>query len=196
MSRSMNSAALILILSAACAILIYLNWEADSCLRLEAAISYVNHNFIVLSIVLLLWSFFLFLTVLPLGTVTVVTAGYVLGPIAGAIQFVSLVAASIILYELAKDKDNRLFDDRLGEYPRLMNLINTMRHRGIVFVVLSRLLPMIPSAIASLSASYVGISRRDYMVGLFLAGWVRPILFGMLGALGRTAPICPGFSGI
>ncbi|MEL7040615.1 MAG: VTT domain-containing protein [Pseudomonadota bacterium] len=156
----------------------------------------MNHNFIVVGIVVLLWSFFLFLTVLPLGTVTVVAAGYILGPIAGAIQFVSLVAASILLYELAKEKDNRVLDDRLVEYPRLLKLINTMRHRGIVFVVLSRLLPMIPSAIASLSASYVGISRQDYLLGLFLAGWVRPILFGMLGALGRSAPICPGFSGI
>lgn len=143
--------------------------------------------------------FVLFLTVMPLGTVTIIIAGYFLGPLAGVAQYVALVAASMVLYELGRDSDPERLGRRLADFPAITRVAGLARRRGILFTVSMRLVPVVPSAVASLGASYFSVSRRDFLTGTLLAGWCRPVGFALLGTLGRFAPVCgidPSIGGI
>lgn len=126
-------------------------------------------------------------------------AGLILGPLAGFVQFISLILASIVLFEIAREVDGRKLEDRLADYPNLSKLAGLASRRGLTFSIVSRLLPIVPSAVASLGAAYFSVKRRDFIVGTLLSGWVRPVCFGILGSLGRFAPICgidPAFGNI
>lgn len=153
-------------------------------------LTYAEQHSLVAFAVLVMWSFLLFHTVLPLGTITILLAGYMLGPAAGLAQFVSLTASSIILFELGREADRHYVERQLAAFPNISRLVASARHRGVFFTVIMRLAPVVPTAVTSLSASYLGLSRRDFLSGTLLAGWVRPVVFAALGSLGRFAPVC------
>lgn len=136
------------------------------------------------------WSFSLFMTVLPFGTVTILLAGYFLGPAAGLVQFIALIGASIIIYEVGRERDPALVEKRLADFPNLARSANLARRKGLAFSAFVRLVPVIPSAVASISASYFGISRQHFLLGTVIAGWCRPVGFAVLGHLGRFSPVC------
>ena len=147
------------------------------------------HKLIGLSIVFI-WSLGLFLTVLPLGTSTVFIAGFFLGPIAGVVQFASLVLSSAILFEFSKDKDDAQLKERLSAWPKLARWAELAQKHGLIYSVAIRIAPIVPSAGAALSSAYFHLIRRDFLLGTLLAGWIRPVGFAYLGSLGQFAPIC------
>lgn len=149
-----------------------------------------NERQVLVFAALIAWSFLLFLTVMPLGTATVVLAGFFLGPMAGVAQFASLVAASAVLYELGRDRDPERLSRELAEWPQVAKLAALPRRNGFIFSALLRLVPVVPTAVASLSASYFAISRKDFMLATLAVGWVRPVGFAILGSLGKVSGIC------
>lgn len=139
---------------------------------------------------LMIWSFLLFLTVMPLGTTTILLAGYFLGPMAGVAQFAAMVLASAVIYEVGREQDPDILARRVKDYPVLLKVANIAQDRGLVFSSLSRLVPVIPSAVASLAASFFCLSRRSFYGGTLLVGWVRPVGFAALAAAGHMIPVC------
>ena len=134
--------------------------------------------------------FCLFLTIVPAGTLIILLAGFLFGPLAGPVQFAAIVCASLILYEIGKEGDPERLERELTEWPKLAAFAGLAKRRGFTFSVLMRLTPVVPSAVASLGASYFSVSRKDFILGTLAAGWVRPVGFALLGSLGRFAPIC------
>lgn len=179
---------------ATASILIFAVWSMSqgwaACNTITDASRYVADRYILFIAVLMIWSFFVFLTVMPLGTATILLAGYFLGPVAGAAQFASLVLASLILYETGRERDPVRLERDLSAYPKLARYAGFARRQGFWFSVLMRLVPVVPSAAASLAAAFFSVSRRDFILATLLAGWVRPVGFAVLGSLGRFAPIC------
>ncbi len=154
--------------------------QPDFCSRLTGAQNWVNDYRLIAYLIVLVWSFFLFLTIMPLGTTTILIAGFFLGPSVGAVQFVSLVAASAVLYEIGREKDEAALAKRVAQYPALLKIAETGRKRGLIFSILLRLAPVVPSAVASLTASFFGLGRPAFYGGTLLAGWVRPVGFATL----------------
>lgn len=140
--------------------------------------------------ILFLVSLGIFLTLMPLGSATVMAAGFLLGPMAGLVQFAALMLASTILYEIAREQDHEALAHRLKDFPRLHRIGRFARDRGMAFAIASRLLPVVPSAAASLAGAYFCISRRDYYLGTLLSGWVRPVALGVIGAAAGALPVC------
>lgn len=179
---------------AAASILIFAVWSmsqsSTACSMIADASHYVADRYMLIITLLMIWSFFLFLTVMPLGTATILLAGYFLGPIAGLAQFASLALASFILYENGRERDPARLERDLSLYPKLAGYAGLARRHGFWFSVLMRLVPVVPSAVASLAAAFFSVSRREFLLATLLAGWVRPVGFAVLGSLGRFAPIC------
>lgn len=141
-------------------------------------------------LVVFVWSALVFCTVLPLGTVTVLIAGYIFGPVAGLVQFCALFVASLVLYEVGRDRDQSLLAQQIEASPALSRLVASAGASGLWISIGLRLLPVVPSAGAALTASFLQLTRTDFLLGTVLAGWVRPLGFAYLGSLGRFVPIC------
>ncbi|MEO0466510.1 MAG: VTT domain-containing protein [Pseudomonadota bacterium] len=141
-------------------------------------------------LVLFVWSALVFLTLAPLGTSTLLVASYILGPLAGLVQFGSLVVSSIILFELSRERSDHALEARLVPFPRLHRLAGLARRNGLKFAIITRVAPVIPSAAACLGAAYFNVSRRDFYLGTLLSGWIRPAIFAALGAGAAALPVC------
>ena len=169
---------------------IWLNALPSPCAWFLKVTEYLENRWLLGLAVVLVWSFCLFLTVLPFGTATILVAGYFLGPVAGISQYIALIAASIVLYEIGRDSDPKALERRLEKFPSLSRVAGLARRRGFAFSALLRIVPVVPSAVASLAASYFSVDRRSFILGTILAGWCRPLGFAFLGSLGRFAPVC------
>lgn len=163
---------------------------ADACGWLAAAESTALEHIWLGYAILFCVSLGIFLTLMPLGSATVMTAGFLLGPMAGLVQFAALMLASTILYEIAREQDHEALAHRLKDFPRLHRIGRFAQTRGMAFAIISRLLPVVPSAAASLAGAYFCISRRDYYLGTLISGWVRPVALGMIGAAAGALPVC------
>lgn len=141
-------------------------------------------------LILFLWSLILFCTVLPLGTLTVLIGGYLLGPVAGIAQFGAVLVSSLILFEIGRETQSDRLARRLESYPALTRWVAAAEASGLWISIVLRLAPVVPSATAALAASFLQISRREFMLATLLAGWVRPVGFAVLGSLGRFVPVC------
>lgn len=149
-----------------------------------------NTHHVIAYAILTTWSFCLFLTILPLGTTTIFIAGFFLGPLAGIAQYCALLASSMLLFHISKDTSDLQLKTRLSAWPALTKWSNLARKHGFVFSAILRIVPVVPSAAASLAAAYFHISRRDFYTGTIITGWIRPVAFATLGAMGKFAPIC------
>ncbi len=136
------------------------------------------------AIVLFIWSFFLFLTVLPFGTATILIAGALLGAWAGWVQFAALVLASLILFEVSGGGRQAAAMHWIEGRPRLIRILRGVASRGLLATAVLRLAPVVPSAVCSLAAAGFGISRAKFFLGTLALGWVRPVAFATLGAAG------------
>ena len=140
----------------------------------------------VIGVIVFAWSCILFMTFVPLGTVTILIAGYVLGVGAGFIQFGSACLASALLY--------RVFDYRAHQYAIedftdsrwILSLFDLVQNRPVVTGCLLRIIPVIPSAACVFISKIMSISFRDMMTATFAVGWIRPVFFAYLGSTAAT----------
>ena len=136
------------------------------------------------------WSFAIFLTVLPLGTATILIAGAALGAWAGSVQFAALVVASAVLFEVSGEQRQEDAVRFVKGRPRVFRIIEAFRTRGILATAVLRLAPVVPSAVCSLAAAGLGIGRWKFYIGTLMVGWVRPVIFAYMGATAaKLAPI-------
>ncbi len=137
---------------------------------------------LLIGFIVFLWSCVLFTTFVPLGTVTVFIAGYLLGISAGFIQFGSLCLSSIFLYAVFEPEKHT---HEIGHYTRnpwILKLFKTVEHNGVATVCLLRLIPVIPSAACVFISQIMSLSFRDMMKGTLLCGWARPVFFAFIGS--------------
>ncbi|MXO87425.1 VTT domain-containing protein [Alteraurantiacibacter aestuarii] len=164
--------------------------SAPACERFLQFIALMQDNYWPFMIGLFVFCSLLFLTVIPLGTTVVLLAGYFFGVEAGLVQFAGLVLASIILFEASHGSDPAQLEQALAPWRRLSRFARLARQYGLVFCIVMRVAPVIPSAVASLGASYFGIGRRQFYAGIVLAGWVRPLFFAWAGSQAANLPVC------
>jgi uncharacterized membrane protein YdjX (TVP38/TMEM64 family) len=129
--------------------------------------------FIFGSALFLVWTA-LFLTAAPLGSVTVMTAGFVFGPSFGFLQAASQLASSVLLYRLLPEPKDDIF-----AASRTLRLV---RDQPVLFVGAVRLVPVLPSAISVIAYRELGITMRHMIVGTLLVGWMRPVSLAWVGS--------------
>jgi len=166
--------------------------QPDLCAGVTELILVSERHSLALYGLLIVWSFCLFLTVLPLGTLTILLAGLLLGPMAGLAQFLALLLASAVVYEIGRERDPERLGRELAHYPRLLALAGLARRRGFYFISLMRIAPVVPSAVCCLGASLFGVSRTQFYGGTLATGWIRPVAFALLASAGRLLPVCDG----
>lgn len=147
--------------------------RTQDCIRVHAIQS---------AIILFLWSAVLFLTVLPLGTATILLAGALLGTWAGWVQFASQVVASIIIYETGGLRRQQAAIESLDARPRLKLALTKLQNYGFASTALLRIAPVVPSAACSIICKALGISRTKFIGGTLTVGWIRPVFFAAVGA--------------
>lgn len=161
----------------------------DFCHEVERTQDWLSRNALKAHLIFFIWCFLLSLTVIPLGSTSVIIAGALLGPTAGLDLYFGSMLSSFILFELGRDKDASALAARFEAFPRLIRLANFCRNRGLLFVILARILPILTSAMGALAACYFHISRWDFYVGTVLGAWVRPMLFATMAALAASTLI-------
>jgi len=135
---------------------------------------------------LFLWCFLLFLTVAPLGSFTILAAGYLLGPNAGFVQFSALCLSSYVLHIWTHPKQGRATYQRVIENPSALKVIEIFRGYPISTVCALRIIPVIPSCVCVLTCSAFAIPGRALFTGTLLTGWIRPIALAYLGSQAVT----------
>jgi len=131
---------------------------------------------------LFIWSCILFTTFIPLGTVTVLLAGYVLGISAGFIQFASMLFSSVFLYLVFKHPDPIYRIEKYTQNAFVLRVFKIVSNKGIWTVGLLRLVPVIPSAACVFISRILLINLTDMIKGTLIVGWVRPVFFAFLGS--------------
>lgn len=149
---------------------------------------------IVSSIVLFFWSMVLFLTVLPLGTATILLAGALLGGWVGWVQFGSLVLASMVIYQTGFVSEATRKQGNLSHRPWVSRTVKRAEERGILVASVLRIVPIIPSAVCSLICVSTGVSLRKFLIATLAFGWVRPVFFAHVGGLTEFGDLLTRFS--
>lgn len=140
----------------------------------EAFVSLMRGNPVTtLALLFVGWSL-LFLTVAPLGSFTVMIAGFVFGPLVGIVQAGSQLFSSLLLYKFLPPPERALLGDvKSGE---------VIQRFPVAFVALVRLVPILPSAVSVIAYREFAISLRHMVMGTLLAGWVRPLSLAWIGS--------------
>lgn len=127
-----------------------------------------------LGVALFLFWTALFFTAVPLGSATVMTAGFFFGPLTGFLQAASQLTSSIILYRLYPKPTESILTE-----PRTMTLA---RDHPISIVAAIRLVPILPSAISVIAYRELCISLRHMVIGTLYVGWMRPVSLAWIGS--------------
>jgi len=138
---------------------------------------------------LFLWSCVLFTTFVPLGTVTVLIAGYLLGIAAGFIQFGALCVSSLFLYSIF---DRRKHTQSIKDYTQnsvILGGFKAVEGHPILTVCLLRIIPVIPSAACVFISQIMNVSFRNMMTATLYSGWIRPVAFAYLGSKAASLAI-------
>lgn len=126
--------------------------------------------------------FFLFLTIAPLGSFTILAAGFLLGPIAGVVQFLALCLSSYVLHIWTAPRGSTYAYQRLLKNKKALNLAEKFRGHPLKTVCVLRLVPVIPSCVCVLTCSAFAIPGRALFIGTLLTGWIRPIILAFIGS--------------
>ena len=141
------------------------------------------------------WAMVANMLVLPAGSLSLIAGGAALGSLLpAAIWFLAQLVTSPLLYRASATDHARvlgLVDKYAGRIAA--GCLDRAARDGVWTTILLRLTPVLPSAPAGLIASASGIGLKQFIIGSVLAGWVRPLYFGSIGAgLGSLARLGAG----
>ncbi|MGJ8560377.1 MAG: hypothetical protein ACSHX3_09095 [Litorimonas sp.] len=178
--------ALVLFLSAALFVFVKV-FGVEAILRQHAELqnlSFTEKTFI--GAILFVWSCILLMTFVPLGTVTILIGGYLLGVGAGFIQFGSTFVASAVLYRAFDYRARRYSIEDFTDNRWILSLFALVQNKPVVTGCLLRIIPVIPSAACVFISKIMDISFRDMMKSTAAAGWIRPVFFAYVGSTAAT----------
>jgi len=188
-ARTLRSVALVVFVSFILALLVFITGPENIVDRLTAMQASIRAHPFESALILFVWCTVLFLTVLPLGSATILIAGALLGTWAGWVQFVAQLVASLIIYEAATPSREQDAIQYLDARPRLKTAILRLQHHGIVATSFLRILPVVPSALCSILCKALDIHRSKFIAGTVAVGWIRPVLFASIGSAASLAAI-------
>lgn len=161
-------------------------WVADTIKALDAL---VKANYLTALVVFLLLSFVLQLLVLPTGTITMLTGGFIFGaPVAAGLYYVAQIFAAPLVFGAARLGFGRFADEKLDllvrrdKSGRLAAILDIARSEGVLAAIALRLAPVITSPVVPILAATAGIELRSLMMGSVLASWIRPLFWASVGA--------------
>lgn len=161
-------------------------WVADTIRALDGL---VKANYLTALVVFLLLAFVLQLLVLPTGTITMLTGGFIFGaPIAAGLYYVAQLFAAPLVFSAARLGFGRFADEKLDGLVRrdasgrLAGILDIARSEGVLAAVALRLAPVITSPVVPILAATAGIQLRSLMLGSVLASWIRPLFWASVGA--------------
>ena len=131
---------------------------------------------------LFIWCFLLFLTVVPLGSFTILAAGFFLGPVAGIVQFLALCVSSYILHIWTAPRNRQAVYERVIKNKSALTIVEKLRGRPVTTVCALRIVPVIPSCLCVLTCSAFAVPGRALLIGTILTGWIRPIVLAYIGS--------------
>lgn len=127
------------------------------------------------------------LVIIPSGTLSLILAGVVFGPVSGLLYFLAMLAACPPAHAFGRLRPEEA-DAFLARHVRsdrhrmrMLRLLARIRSAPVALTAALRLAPVLPSAGCALLAGAAGVSLRGVMTGTVLAGWVRPVAIAVLG---------------
>ena len=161
-------------------------WVAATVRALDAE---VKANYLTALVIFSLLAFVLQLLVLPTGTITMLTGGFIFGaPIAAFIYYVAQLFAAPLVFGASRLGFGRFADEKIGglaerdKSGRLAAILEIARSEGILAAIALRLAPVITSPLVPILAATAGISLKSLMIGSLLASWIRPLFWASVGA--------------
>ena len=155
--------------------------------------SHVDANYPLALGVFAALAFLLQLFILPTGTITMLTGGFLFGaPIAAGLYYFGQLLAAPVVYgavrmgfgDFADEKLERLLAKYLPG--RFKGILDIARAEGFLASVALRLAPVITSAVVPIMAATAGIKLRMLMLGSLAASWIRPLFWASVGATARS----------
>jgi uncharacterized membrane protein YdjX (TVP38/TMEM64 family) len=141
------------------------------------------------AIVFAVWALVANCLVVPAGTLSVIVGGALLGPFtATLIWTLGQLATAPLLYRLTREGLGPVQLDSVAQRwlgwlgPQAANLKALAAVNGLQATALLRLMPVMPSAPATIIAAVAGIELRTFLAGSVLFGWMRSFYFASLGA--------------
>ena len=132
-------------------------------------------------LILFIWSSILFLTLAPLGSFTILIAGFLLGSGAGWIQFLSIIFSTIILILVFDQKPTKPYcTSDLPEFAH--KTLSLVTGRPFLTSSALRLIPVVPSCACVLICLELNISKANICAGTIAFGWLRPVLLAIIGS--------------
>lgn len=130
--------------------------------------------------------------IIPTGTVMLLAAGALLGPVVGGLYYLGMIAAAPITYYAAasRPRDARRRLSRVlprSTWRPLLGSMKRFQDHPVLATAMLRLLPVLPSAGAALLAGAAGLRFTAFWLGTWLSGWLRPVAISLLGYLLRHA---------
>lgn len=128
--------------------------------------------------------------VIPAGSVSLIAAGALFGPLWPAlIWYGSQIVTAPLPHAFgrilkAESSTRRIGGKSIDQWtlPFRHRLASLVDPRPVMASVLLRLCPLVPSAVAALIAATIGIGLRPFLLGSLLVGWARPLYFTSVGA--------------
>ncbi|MFM9942533.1 MAG: hypothetical protein ACKVP7_23895 [Hyphomicrobiaceae bacterium] len=161
-------------------------WVATTIRALDAE---VKANFLTAIVIFSLLAFVLQLLVLPTGTITMLTGGFIFGaPIAAFIYYVAQLFAAPLVHGASRLGFGRFADEKIAGLAerdssgRLAGILHIARSEGVLAAVALRLAPVITSPLVPIIAATAGITLKSLMIGSVLASWIRPLFWASVGA--------------
>lgn len=162
------------------------SWVAATVRVLDAE---VKANYLTAIAIFVFLAFVLQLLVLPTGTITMLTGGFLFGaPIAAAIYYIAQLFAAPLVFGASRMGFGSFADEKLGgiaerdKSGRLATILHLARSEGVLAAVALRLAPVITSPIVPILAATAGIRLQSLMLGSVLASWIRPLFWASIGA--------------
>jgi uncharacterized membrane protein YdjX (TVP38/TMEM64 family) len=137
--------------------------------------------------IVVLWFLVSQLFVVPIGTVSVLLSGALLGWWIGLIYFGAMIISGVFVFTLARLAPEKSLNvvKRIvppGYWQRTSSLmLLRMQARPIQATIILRLFPLAPSAACPLVIGASGGSIQSFLAGTLLAGWVRPVSLAVVG---------------
>lgn len=160
----------------------YFDVSGDLLEHIEKVIAFIQENRRLSFLILFVWSFILFLTIAPLGSFTVLAAGFLLGPFAGAVQFLALCLSSWVVHLWTHPGRQQAAYEQLIQRPEALRLVERFKSAPLLLVSVLRLIPVVPSCVCVLACSALGVAGKYLLQGTLLTGWVRPVFFAFMGS--------------
>lgn len=124
------------------------------------------------------------LLIVPSGTILMMAGGFVLGSWAASGIYLALLPITALpIYWLYFNTSTTLPAWMTKRIPTPSATVwNSLKDQPFLLSAVSRLTPVVPSALAVVIACSFNVSLKTFLIATLMVGWIRPLFFASIGA--------------